>query len=92
MPFRIFEFGCGAIVLFLEGLPRSRPIEECLSAGDLVAVVGSAILLRSDLPYLEFASLLPCLGAAAIILAGSKTLSSRLTTQPVALAIGAISY
>jgi peptidoglycan/LPS O-acetylase OafA/YrhL len=92
MPFRIFEFGCGAIVLFLEGLPRSRPIEEGLSAAGLVAVVGSAILLRSDLPYLEFASLLPCLGAASIILAGSKTLSSRLTTHPVALAIGAISY
>ncbi len=92
MPFRIFEFGCGAIVLFVEAMPTGRPIRETLSVAGLAAVVGSAILMRSDLAYLEFASLVPCLGAAAIILGGGKTLAARLFTHRLALATGAISY
>jgi peptidoglycan/LPS O-acetylase OafA/YrhL len=92
MPFRIFEFGCGAIVLFVEEIPRRRAIREGLSITGLIAVIGSTILMRAELPYLEFSSLVPCLGAAAIILGGNKTLAARLFTHPLALAIGAISY
>jgi peptidoglycan/LPS O-acetylase OafA/YrhL len=92
MPFRIFEFGCGAIFLFLEERPRTKSVREGLSASGLAATIGSALLMRADLPYLEILSLVPCLGAGAIILGGRETVAARLTTHPVALAIGAVSY
>jgi peptidoglycan/LPS O-acetylase OafA/YrhL len=92
MPFRIFEFGCGAIILFVEEFPRGIAIREGLSAAGLAAAIGSTILMRPDLPYLEFASLVPCFGAAGIILGGDKTLTARVYTHPLALAVGAISY
>ncbi len=82
-PFRIYEFGCGAIVLFVE--PRvklSRTATEILSGVGVAGVVASLLLLRSDMPYLTIASLLPCLGAAATILAGGQTLGVTAARQP----------
>ncbi len=91
-PFRIYEFGCGALVLFVEQrliAPRSR---ELLSAGGVSAIVVSAIALRSDMPHLELAMLVPCLGAAATILAGNKTIAGKLISHPITVGLGTISY
>ena len=68
MPFRVFEFACGALVLLLER--RFRPSDTAaniLSAAGLLCIAASALLFKSDMPYLGAATLLPCLGAAAII-------------------------
>jgi peptidoglycan/LPS O-acetylase OafA/YrhL len=92
MPFRIFEFGCGALLLFIEEAPCTKAIREALSVVGLAVIIFSAVLMRSDLPNLGLISLLPCLGAALVIFAGNETLASRLITNPFALAIGAISY
>src|SRR3984885_1323652 len=83
MPFRVFEFACGALVLLLER--RFRPSDAAaniLSAAGLLCIAASALLFKSDMPYLGVATLLPCLGAAAIIWAGSKPQASRLLTNP----------
>jgi peptidoglycan/LPS O-acetylase OafA/YrhL len=93
MPFRIFEFAAGALVLPLSA--RFRPgkmTAEALSAGGLLCVVASMLLFRSDMPYLEAAAVVPCLGAAATIWAGDRTLVSRVITNGPMLALGAISY
>jgi peptidoglycan/LPS O-acetylase OafA/YrhL len=93
MPFRIFEFAAGALVLPLEA--RFRPgkaIAEALSAGGLLCVVASMLLFSSDMPYLEAAAVVPCLGAAATIWAGDRTFVSRIITNRPMLALGAISY
>jgi peptidoglycan/LPS O-acetylase OafA/YrhL len=92
MPFRIFEFGCGALIIFVERFRLGRAAEESLSAAGILAVIASALFVRSDLPYLEFAMLVPCLGTVATILAGNKTRASGLITNPVMIGIGAISY
>ncbi len=93
MPFRIFEFACGALVLLLESRFRlSGTAANILSAAGLLCIAASAILFSSDMPYLEAVSLLPCLGAAAIIWSGNGAYASKILTNPVMVGVGAISY
>jgi peptidoglycan/LPS O-acetylase OafA/YrhL len=93
MPFRIFEFAVGALVLRLEtGFRLSEAAAEGLSAVGIVCIVASALLFDSDMPHLEAAILLPCLGAAATIWAGDKTRVSKIISNPAMVALGAISY
>ena len=92
-PFRIYEFGCGALILFVEPRMRLGPAAaNVLSGAGLVGVVASVLVLRSDMPYLAVAVLVPCAGAAAAILAGSETFASRLLVVRPMTAVGAISY
>jgi len=93
MPFRIFEFATGALVLAVERRFRpSQAIAEGLSAGGILCIVASMLLFYSDMPHLEAAVLVPCLGAAATILAGDRNLVSKIITNRLMRAIGAISY
>jgi peptidoglycan/LPS O-acetylase OafA/YrhL len=93
MPFRIFEFGIGALVLFLETQFRiGKAAAEAISAAGLLGVVASVLLFRSDMPHLDVAYLLPCIGAAATIWAGDKTRAAGIITGRAMLGIGAISY
>jgi len=93
MPFRIFEFGIGALVLLFEARFRhDKSIAEGLSAAGLLLIVASVFLIRSDMPHLEWAILLPCLGGAATIWAGNETRTSKILTNPAMVAVGAISY
>lgn len=92
-PFRIYEFGCGALILFVESRVKLVPATaNTLSAAGLAAVVVSVLVLRSDMPNLAIATLLPCVGTAATILAGSQTLASQLLVIRPMAAVGAISY
>jgi SGNH domain (fused to AT3 domains) len=63
-----------------------------LSGAGIAAIVASAMLFHSDMPHQSTAVLLPCLGAAAVIWAGSKTTIARLITNRPMIWIGAISY
>lgn len=93
MPFRISEFACGALVLFLER--RLRPgaaAAECLSATGMLCIAASVLLFKSDMPHLDAAVLLPCLGAAATIWASGKTRASAILTNTAMVSVGAISY
>jgi peptidoglycan/LPS O-acetylase OafA/YrhL len=93
MPFRIFEFAVGALVLRFEKKFRlNQAVAEGVSVCGMLCVAASVLLLRSDMPHLDVALLLPCLGAAATIFASDKTRSSKLITNAVMVAVGAISY
>jgi hypothetical protein len=70
----------------------SRATVEGLSAGGILCIVASMLLFSSDMPHLEAAVLVPCLGAAATIWAGDRNLVSRIITNRFMQAIGAISY
>ena len=92
-PFRIYEFGCGALTLFLESrFKLSRGVREILSGMGLCCVVAGVPLLRPNMPHLELATLATCLGAASMIWAGENTLASRLITHSASIVVGAISY
>lgn len=92
MPFRMFEFGCGALVLFVHGAPSRQTSRELLSVGGLLLILMSAAFLRPDTPGQEWLVLLPCIGAAATIRAGGGTWVSRKLRQPALMGIGTISY
>jgi peptidoglycan/LPS O-acetylase OafA/YrhL len=91
-PFRTFEFGCGVLVLFVHDIRIANVTREVLSALGILTIVASVLAFRSDMPNLEAAMLVPCLGAAATIQAGGKTRTAQLLTRPFVLWIGAISY
>jgi peptidoglycan/LPS O-acetylase OafA/YrhL len=93
MPFRISEFACGALVLLLER--RFRPgaaAAEWLSAIGMLCIAASVLLFKSDMPHLDVAVLLPCLGAAATIWASDRTRASTILTNAAMVSVGAISY
>jgi peptidoglycan/LPS O-acetylase OafA/YrhL len=92
MPFRIYEFGCGAAVIFIERLIISSRLREMLSAAGIATILGSVSVFRSGMPHLELALLIPCVGASAVILAGSQTAGGRLLSATVAQGLGTISY
>jgi peptidoglycan/LPS O-acetylase OafA/YrhL len=93
MPFRIFEFAAGALILPLEKRLSPNALgAELLSIGGILAIGASVLFFKSDMPHLDGAILLPCLGAVATILAGDKTRSSRLLVNAAMIALGAISY
>jgi peptidoglycan/LPS O-acetylase OafA/YrhL len=93
MPFRIFEFGIGALVNFLETRFRlGKVATESISATGLVGIIGSVLLFKSDMPLLEAAYLLPCMGTAATIWASDQTKAAKIITAPAMVGIGAISY
>jgi peptidoglycan/LPS O-acetylase OafA/YrhL len=92
-PFRIYEFGCGTLVLFLEKRPPLKGLAaEALSGIGVVAIVVSAVTFSPAMAHMDAAALLPCLGAASVIWMGGGTAAARLITHPVMLGLGAISY
>jgi peptidoglycan/LPS O-acetylase OafA/YrhL len=93
MPFRIFEFAIGALVLPLEArVRRNKTTVKCLSAAGLVLILAGVLLFKSNMPHLDVAILLPCFGAAATIWAGDGTRTSKILTNAPMVAVGAISY
>ena len=93
MPFRIFEFSLGALVIFAERRgPRLAAVNELLVAGGLGAIALSIALFDAATPFPGWATLVPCLGTAAVICGGSRTRTSRLICHRLARALGAISY
>ena len=93
MPFRIFEFGIGALVNFLE--TKSRPgmlAKESISGAGLVGIIASVLLFKSEMPLLEAGYLLPCIGTAATIWAGDQTKAAKIISSPAMVGLGAISY
>jgi peptidoglycan/LPS O-acetylase OafA/YrhL len=91
-PLRIYEFCFGALVIFVENKLTSQLLKEVLSALGIVAIVLSAVMFQSSMVHLELAIVVPCLGAAAVILAGGNTVTTRAIAKPPILALGKISY
>lgn len=93
MPFRIFEFSIGALVLLAERrVHLSTFAAEVLGIAGTIAILTSVFCFSASTPLPGAGSLLPCLGAGAVIWAGSKTRAAPALTNPLAQALGAISY
>jgi peptidoglycan/LPS O-acetylase OafA/YrhL len=91
MPFRIFEFAIGGSVALFESARKSSAISETISCLGLLTVVASMMVLSAASPF-WLTTLFPCLGTAAVILCGQRTLAARLVTTWPASAIGRASY
>jgi peptidoglycan/LPS O-acetylase OafA/YrhL len=93
MPFRIFEFSVGALVLPIERRVKLTDLAaEALGMAGAIAIVVSLLCFSAATPLPGAGSLLPCLGAGAVILAGSRPLAARLLALPPVQGLGAISY
>lgn len=92
-PFRIYEFAFGALCVgaFTKGM--SKPISELVVWAGIAAIGLSAIGFSKETRFPGVSSLIPCLGAVAIILAGRTSVSARyLLCNPLIVGIGRISY
>ncbi|BFM21778.1 acyltransferase family protein [Gilvimarinus japonicus] len=93
MPFRIVEFSIGGVLVWLGGQLRLRAYtHEVLCLVGLAAVIVPVFLYSESTTFPGFAAVIPCVGAALIILFGEKTyVGLCLRLRPVVYA-GLISY
>jgi len=77
-PFRVFEFGIGAILVWLiQYQPRNNQwLEPCVPIG--LAIIAYCLFTYSESTlFPSYNALLPCLGAALIIYGGTSRFSSK---------------
>jgi peptidoglycan/LPS O-acetylase OafA/YrhL len=93
MPFRIFEFAIGGSLMFAEASRQntSATISQIISGLGLLAIIASMVAFDANSPFWAV-TLLPCLGAAAVIMSGGQTPAARLIANRPALAVGQASY
>lgn len=92
MPFRIFEFAIGAAVIFMEDNFRpSAKLSTASGAFGLALIAVSVILLDQHSTFL-LVTLLPNLGAAAVIYGGRGHAFSAVLSSRAVNAVGRASY
>jgi peptidoglycan/LPS O-acetylase OafA/YrhL len=85
---RAWELLLGGLISFAE--PRSRP--AILSTGGLVLIAASLSLYTAATPFPGVAALLPCAGAAAVLLAQGNGAGAAALRTPAMVYVGRISY
>ncbi|CDF94312.1 MULTISPECIES: acyltransferase family protein [unclassified Pseudomonas] len=94
LPTRFFELMVGGVLGIY--LYRPRPLGKRAALGFALAGAGligfSLFTLNPDAPFPGINALMPCLGAALLILAGSAGVQSRLLNNRPMVFIGLISY
>jgi len=93
MPFRIYEFGMGGLLVWLVKRKLTNPwVLEAILLFGLSAVGASFLLYREWTVVPGWMGLIPCFGAASIIYAGQAPRLGWLLSNPVSVYIGRISY
>ncbi|MBX2884251.1 MAG: acyltransferase, partial [Granulosicoccus sp.] len=93
MPFRIYEFAIGAALALLPALDKlNNRYREALTVIGCALIVYSVLAFDKRTPFPELNALLPCLGAACLIVGGMATYSGWLLRNPVSVFVGKISY
>lgn len=71
LPCRGWEMLLGAVIRYLpDSFLKSRTLSDTVGAGGLLAIVLCGFLYTSQTPFPGTYAMIPCLGAAAILLAG----------------------
>ncbi len=92
LPFRVFEFSIGGALVSLRKVEFRQSIKELLSllGGGLIAY--SIFFFSKDIIFPSYNALIPCAGAALIILSGETKLVGRLLSNKLLVMTGLISY
>lgn len=91
LPFRVFEFGFGAIVAWLERFqPKRRTVLDVLMLTGLALIGYSVFTFNDQTLFPWFNAVPPCLGTALLIYAGRDSRVGKLVGT--ASGIGRISY
>ncbi|MBI5354171.1 MAG: acyltransferase [Chloroflexi bacterium] len=94
MPFRIFEFAIGALLVWvIEYQPKNKFVLEPLMLAGLIMTIYPMLTYTEKTLFPSYNALMPCFGAALLIYGGgdSRYCGSLLRT-PVLVEIGKISY
>jgi peptidoglycan/LPS O-acetylase OafA/YrhL len=92
-PFRAFEFAIGAILVMLTPLmPDQRLVHEGLMVCGLVLIFYSIVGYTNRLIFPYYYALVPCLGAAFVILSQRSFTAGMFVKNQVAVGVGLISY
>lgn len=95
VPSRMWELGIGAILALAPRIDVSiRWVREAVAAFGALLILISIKFLNSTVPFPGETALLPCIGAASIILVGGSgpSLIGRLLSSPPVVFVGKISY
>lgn len=92
MPFRAFELGFGALLVFIYHRKLSLPLSILLTLAGFGSILLSCYIYSDHTPFPGFAALLPCLGAAACIYGAQGFTKGNLFKTPVMVYIGKTSY
>ncbi len=93
MPFRLVEFAIGALMVWVVQLRLPHPLVI-----EAIFLVGLSLICRAAMTYTRGTAfpgvnaLLPCLGTALLIYAGTARYSGWLLRNPLARGLGLISY
>ena len=92
-PFRVFEFGIGALMVWLTKVGSRRGVVlECLLLAGLALIGYAAVRFTNQTPFPFLNALVPCTGAALVIYAGTAPISGWLLRNRLTVAVGLASY
>lgn len=92
-PFRIFELGIGALVVWIiDYQPRNKMLLEPLALIGLAMIAYAVFTYTETTLFPSYNALFPCIGTALIIYAGTARYSGKLLSNKLAVGIGLISY
>jgi len=92
MPFRIFEFGLGAITYWLPQLNKSNKSIEPLAIAGMALIIYSIIVFDEATAFPSVNALYPCIGALLLINSRNSQTIGCLLRSRVATHLGKISY
>lgn len=93
MPFRVFEFSMGAVLVVLERRKSSNGLaHNLLFLAGLSLIAWSVLAYSKDTPFPGAAAILPCLGAVLCIHSGNRAGAGRLLQGKAVVGLGLISY
>ncbi|NND82210.1 MAG: acyltransferase [Gammaproteobacteria bacterium] len=97
LPFRVFEFAAGAILVFVKTPDADRgKFNHAQQSGVFILGLGliiySLIFFNGKMEFPSFAGLVPCVGAALMIAAGPNHALAQLVSNRFMAGIGLISY
>ncbi len=92
-PFRAFEFAIGALLVRLVPLlPARRLVHEGLMVCGLALILYSIVSFTDRILFPYYNALVPCLGAAFVILSDRSSIAGVIVRNRVAVGVGLISY
>jgi len=93
LPFRVFEFSIGAILVWLGSInSNKRYVAEAFFALGLVMVLYSMFGFDNTTEFPSVAALLPCVGAGLMIYSGATHRLTSVVSNKLMVGIGLISY
>lgn len=93
LPFRVFEFSIGALVLWVEHFDlRKKYTYEILALIGLAMIVSSVMLFSKTMAFPGYIALIPTIGTALVIFASNKSKIGGILRGKVLVSVGLVSY